>query len=505
MSLAQFREAPWKTSHGIYHDSSLAMTPAPEYASSEVILSSLYRFLGLPGMAEGIIPTRGRDVDRTVQRHRDRGTKPVDAALEADTFHSLLHSVLESPKLPKQSSRRFLQVAPLVPQVAAFSGSARLTSNSWPAGALVRRMIWLGETEQYPSDAIWKALFEALGVDDGDDIFARFLQAEIQTWAAGPAWQRLPADAEMSIKDIDDLGVCPARQLVRDVSAIVAAKNTMTRRQWTSLLEAVLRLGAVAHIAWLCDVHARTWNCVRQALAGSGPTNKAEARRAMFPDVLEYFSYGDRAIPRFTDLASQFLSARLGLNATLWALEKASVKIKGGLSSAEQVATLCSEVRAASDELGKLDIQAILSEVSERENHRLLCKKGIGSNILEFARHALGQRQAANPILRGYDQGYALRKKSVASSSPWVVGLGPVSVLALVHCSLADAAGPRSVRRLAQHLAAYGVTVDHREIASNDLGHQLRMLGLVLDSPDAESGMLLVPPFATQRHAGAMA
>lgn len=153
----------------------------------------------------------------------------------------------------------------------------------------------------------------------------------------------------------------------------------------------------------------------------------------------------------------------------------------------------------------KLDIQAILSEVSERENHRLLCKKGIGSNILEFARHALGQRQAANPILRGYDQGYALRKKSVASSSPWVVGLGPVSVLALVHCSLADAAGPRSVRRLAQHLAAYGVTVDHREIASNDLGHQLRMLGLVLDSPDAESGMLLVPPFATQRHAGAMA
>jgi hypothetical protein len=45
-------------------------------------------------------------------------------------------------------------------------------------------------------------------------------------------------------------------------------------------------------------------------------------------------------------------------------------------------------------------------------------------------------------------------------------------------------------------MAAYGIAVDGRDIARNDLGVQLRMLGLVLDSPDAESGMLLLPPFA---------
>ena len=48
-------------------------------------------------------------------------------------------------------------------------------------------------------------------------------------------------------------------------------------------------------------------------------------------------------------------------------------------------------------------------------------------------------------------------------------------------------------------MAAYGISVDHRDIARNDLGQQLRMLGLVLDSPDAESGMLLVPPFQAAR------
>ncbi|KAK0350539.1 hypothetical protein LTR94_028616, partial [Friedmanniomyces endolithicus] len=93
---------------------------------------------------------------------------------------------------------------------------------------------------------------------------------------------------------------------------------------------------------------------------------------------------------------------------------------------------------------------------------------------MEFARHVLGQRQAANPVLRGYDQGFSLRKRGTSNSSPWVVGLGPVSVLALVHCSLAGTTGPRSVRRLSQHLAGYGAIVDYRDIATNDLGHQLR-------------------------------
>lgn len=56
------------------------------------------------------------------------------------------------------------------------------------------------------------------------------------------------------------------------------------------------------------------------------------------------------------------------------------------------------------------------------------------------------------------------------------------------------------MHRLAQHMSQYGIDVEHRDIARNDLGHQLRMLGLVLDSPDAESGMLLVPPFAQLRN-----
>jgi hypothetical protein len=37
--------------------------------------------------------------------------------------------------------------------------------------------------------------------------------------------------------------------------------------------------------------------------------------------------------------------------------------------------------------------------------------------------------------------------------------------------------------------------VDPKDIGASELGQNLRMLGLVLDSPDAESGMLILPPF----------
>jgi len=496
LTLAMFREAPWQTSHATYAQSALAMTPAPEYASSEVILSSLYRAAGFQGLSEGAVPQAGRDLDREIQKFRNRKRPREGAALDADSFNMMLHSALESPKLPNQSSKRFLQVTPLVPQTAAFSGSARLAGSPWSPGALVRRMIWLGSSDPTAAEALWGKLFDALSVAGDDDIFARFLQRELAAWATEAEWARTPS-LVMPMLDTGDREVLrfPARQFVDDLGAVIEAKGALTRRQWTSLLEAVLRVGVVSHVLWLCEVHDRSWRCLRQALAGSGPATVEETREAMLPRTLAALSYGDRALATVKDQVSAFLLARLGLNATLWALAE-SGEVPGDLSTAAGLLSLCGAVRKSRHALARDGLAELVAEVQERENRTVICRKGIGSNIMEFARHVLGQRQTANAVLRGYDQGFALRKRGTSPSSPWVVGLGPVAVLAIVHCALSKTSGPRSVRRLAQHLQGYGISVDHRDIAQNDLGHQLRMLGLVLDSPDAESGMLLVPPFA---------
>lgn len=496
MSLSLFKESPWGKSHLAYGKGALAMSPAPEYATSEVVLSSLYRVIGLPGANESSVPSQGTKLQGLIRKAREKASPPKIGTLDADAFDTLLNSVLESPKRSNQSSKRFLQVTPLVPQLALFSGSPRLAGNPWTPGMLVRRMVWLGSPNQNAAETTWRKLFDALTVHENDDVFARFVQSEVEAWLPEPIWTFVPApsDGMPSFPDVGR-GAFPARQFVQDLNSVIASKSLLTRRQWTSLLEAVLRLGTVAHIIWLCELHSRIWACLSEALSGNGPRSASEARERMFPERFSFLPLSNKPLPGIRDSISRYLTARLGINATLWALDEAGEEPADVLGSAEGLVKVCDQVRRCCTGSLASEIRETVEELVDRETRTLLCRKGIGSNINEFVTYSLQQRLTANPRLRGYDQGYFLRKRGSHSSSPWIVMLGPVATIALVHCSLSDAAGPRSVHRLAQHLSQYGVMMDHRDIPQNELGHQLRLLGLVLDSPDAESGMLLVPPF----------
>lgn len=503
MSYEIFIQSPWKreNTHSVYKISSLSMNPAPEYASSEIILASLYRTIGFPNVSEGNVPQNGRNIEKKIQTLRDRNQAPPSGStVDLATWSSMLHGVLESPKLPNQSTKRFLQVVPLVPQLSVFSGSARLSSNSWPAGSLIRRMVWLGSTSDQEARKLWKDLFDALSVSENDDVFARWLNEEAECWTTEKDWKLIqPSETDLgriNFSDLNKIKFFPARQFVKDLRAIIDSKNLVTRRQWTSLLDSILRISAVAHITWICDVQSRIWKQLNESIHSRFDLNLNQLSEEIFPASPQYMTYGGKALNGIKDKVSSYLAARLGINNLLWALESINKQFSGNIDSPEGLFALIQHVDINRKKLLDVQVTKNFIDLKEKESRTLNCKKGIGSNLVEFATYVLGQRQTAVLLLRGYDQGYILKKKSSYSSSPWVVSLGPVAVLALVHCALSGISGPRSVFRLGQHLAAYGIAVDGRDIARNDLGVQLRMLGLVLDSPDAESGMLLLPPFA---------
>lgn len=505
MSLNEFRQAPWRNSHETYLESALGISPAPEYASSEVLLASLYRTIGFESNNERSVPQAGKELDKRIQKLRERNQHPPEGAvIEVDTWHTVMHGIMESPKLPNQSTKRFLQVTPLVPGTALFSGSARLSNNSWHAGGMIRRMICLGSKDQKSAEKLWRRLFDALSVTDTDDIYARWFEQEINSWGKElGCWSyvEIPEKESKGLTETDynNIQFLPARRFSRDLESIIQAKDSLTRRQWTSLLESILRLGAVSHVTWLCDVHSRIWRCLENTINNGVIYSEAAARDEIFPASSQYMVYGGKALQDIKDKISSYLRARLGINTLLWMLQKIEKPYVGDISSSAGIVDLCRHVEKHKTELKSAGINQAIEDILEQESRALLCKKGIGSNIFEFARHVLGQRQTALSLLRGYDQGYILKKSGKHQSSSWIISLGPVAVLALVHCALAGMGGPRSIRTLASHLGSYGVTVDKHDIARNDLGHQLRMLGLVLDSPDAESGMLLLPPFNTIR------
>ena len=500
MSFDQFQKEPWKFSHRAYDESVFNIRPAPEFSTAEVAVASLYRSSGFGDYKENDVPRAGRELDLLSSAARSKPDIP--GRIRADTWHSILHGVLESPKQPNQSSKRFLSLNPLVPNVAIYSGSARLAGNSWNPGALVKRMIQLGSANTQHGELVWQHLHEALSVGPNDDIWARWLQAEFsirhQTktkW--GPTnlatLDGLPESEKATLR-------YPAKQFVKDLEAIIQAKDSMTRRQWISLLESVVRLGTVSHMLWLCRVNDRLWRAIAKILGqgeGAVPSSEEKLRESIVMGERRTLSFGKAATPIIKDYASRYLVARLGLNLVLWALNESNVEVEK-LQSSGDLWNFLEIVKTHSSMLCSKNIIDSFLQLQDNETRTISCKKGIGSNLVEFGRHTLGQRQTTNDSLRGYDQGYFLHRRGEARNSPWVLTLGPVAVLAVVHCCLMEVNGPRSVQRLSEHLSCYGIEIDLEGINSSDLGRHLRMLGLVLDSPDAESGMLLIQPFANQ-------
>ena len=493
MSLERFLSAPWKNTHTAYEESVFNIRPAPEFATAEVLVASTYRSSGFKGHTESSVPGAGRQLDKASSKARKR---EVHGGITADTWRLILHGALESPKQPKQSSRRFLQLCPIVPDVALYSGSARLSGNSWDPGQLVQRMIQLGSSSRADAEALWAELHAALSVQADDDVWARWLQLEFEKrgTATTSRWRPTELADGPTLPDEEKVGLrAPAIQFVQDLAATIRAKSHMTRRQWVSLLEAVVRLGAVAHVLWLCDLNDRLWRASKSVVDGGEPASVEGLTTLIASGHEHYLVYGRPALPIIRELASRYLVSRLGLNLLLWRLAELGVSV-APIRSIKDVAAFLQLVERHRTAIAP-GFQMSLGSLEDGEARTLACKKGIGSNLVEFCRHALGQRQTADQILRGYDQGYQLKKRAEYASAPWIVSLGPVALLALVHCCLDEVSGPRSVQRLCEHLAWYGLDVDMDNIARSDLGRELRMLGLVLDSPDAESGMLLIPPF----------
>ena len=155
-------------------------------------------------------------------------------------------------------------------------------------------MVWLGAASPDDAKFVWSKLFTALSVYAHDDVFARFLQHEMAAWTPELTWREAPPEESASLATADRDGLAyPARQFTRDLVAVLEAKGAVTRRQWTSLLETVLRIGTVSHVVWRRHIHDRTWSCLRASVNGNGPRTVEEARAAMFPSSFSYLSYGD--------------------------------------------------------------------------------------------------------------------------------------------------------------------------------------------------------------------
>ena len=497
MPLSDYIQAPANNTHPSYKKAFFAIGRAPEYATGEVIIASLYREVGYKELSEKKVPSHGTKFFNRV-KSPPKMLMHRDDMISSKAWYSIINQVLKSPKQPNQSKKRFLQITPLVPEASFYTSAARLKGNPWNPGALIKIILAYGLDDPDQAASLWNHIFEKLSVDSTDDVWARYIAREIECWRPSGVdynWELNPYNDLVNLETDVRQVTYPAKQFVKDLRCILDLKEALDRRQWISLVESILRIGITSHVIWICSVQDKIWKAMDDALQGK-TFSKGDLVKYLSIPSRGYWVHGAKAEAYIKENARNYYLARLGINLMMHALEDAGeTGLTGSFRSLHSTCELLNRISAMASKIDRPKIREKFSLLVDREPRHLSCAKGIPANIFEFLSYTLRQRRTADEELRSYDQGYYMRKSGLYSAAPWIVSLGPASVISLAHCCTSTSRMPKTVVDFCDHLSGYGIFVQANDVPSNELGQTLRNLGLIVDSPDAEGGMVIVPPF----------
>lgn len=507
VTLAQFRERPFRHNHREYDRSCLNIGVQPEYATGDVLLGSCYRELQLVMVQESII-----DLEDVNQLPEQLGSDSV----QIEAWRFIFEQALRSPVRPGETSSRPLpQLVPLVPSLAKFSGVLGRPRSRWNPGRLAMYALACGVGPiGFPETA--RSLAKAIEVIDGeDDQFAIFLEQGTSSLLGD---QSRSVDESWQVPDLTWSHVpyrknpaapySPAEAFAQDLKEIIKLKPMLTRRQWCALVESILRLGLSTHVLWVCRLNFEVWLWALKVLDGHDPPSEDEVKSKLWSGHLGYGAFldgGQSSDSYFRRQVESYATARLGLNLLLHALQDAnsgwilSLQDGNGLTAVEQIKQLLCHLfdsRIHLSSAPKSWAMTQLGKILDEQASKVSGRSGSPKNLYEFLVHTLRRRPSKDPLLNEHDQGYLLAKLPGPRNAPWVVRPGPVLLLAMCYstCSAMREA-PVTLQHLASRFSFYGVRLSTGDLQEGEIASDLEALGVLVDSPDAGGGRLVLNPF----------
>lgn len=512
VTLALFRDRPFRHNHHQYDKSCLYFGVQPEYATGDVLLGSCYRELRLVLVQEGRVNLE--DVNQLPEQLSSDSD-------QIEMWQFIFDQALRSPIRPKEiSSRQLPQLVPLVPSFGKFSGVLGRPRSRWNPGRLVLFALACGVGPlDFPETA--RNLAMAIEVKDGEDEqFAIFLEQCISSTLGD---QRKTVDKKWQVPELTWTHVpyrkntsdplAPAEAFAQDLRELIKLKPSLTRRQWCALVESLLRLGLSTHVLWVCRLNFEVWRWALEILDGHDPPSEYEVENKLWSGHLGYGAFldgGQSSDSYFRRQVESYATARLGLNLLLHALDdfnpdwKLHFPDSQGLSAAKQIKQLLghfSDSRTYLPPDPKSWAITQLGRILDEQASKVSGRSGSPKNLLEFLTHTLRRRPSKDPLLNEHDQGYLLTKLSGPRNAPWVVRPGPVLLLAMCFCTWSSMRGaPVTLQHLANRFSFYGIRLSTGDLQEGDIAQDLEALGVLVDSPDAGGGRLVLNPFEESQH-----
>jgi hypothetical protein len=404
----------------------------------------------------------------------------------------------------KNSKGTVWPILPIVPALQNVSCFTRLTGNPWNPGAFAAGLIIRGSRDAGKAKNLLAQIAKSLGVEDeeNEDKWACILEKKMTTLEESWLGEQRPESVEIaedSQQHEIHTRVYPARAFTEDLPRLLQLKRHLTRRQWLSVMDSMLRIASAAELLWVARINCCLARMIEDAaegkgipstdgllagLSGDGPllSNQQLLDRQLSSQIREY-AHARIFIGELADL----IKVKGGL------LKR--VQSAGGLGSLKGIRSLLTAAKGKTKECKKARGQVVkLMDASPGFLHLNSSAKW-PAQCFFFTKGVLAQRVSADPEKAHFDQGYWGSKPGRARNAPWVFRVGPIGVLTMAHLAALRSAGAATASGLMTQLERYGIQVSLPDVLTGQVGTDLRNLGLVLDSPDAEGGMLIRSPF----------
>lgn len=500
-NLELFQKQPTKQGNYFkeYNLSFFSLSASPEYSMGEVCLASLTRALGSRVNEKevySINSQKGSEIRNFLESRWREFSKKHDIK---DNLFLFLKSPLagQSPKNPLE----YLNLYPITPQFSFVSNSARFGGNPWNPSEFIKGMIATGSPSKESAKSTWSKLFDALSVTESDDLWAQILNNIFSVndlvddkfyWKKKEFGDKLFDDYSFP-REVYNSQSFPAKSFCEKIDTLLELKKNTTRRQWISIFESFLRLAMGTHLIWICQLNIKLWQIIWQNPYRDGD-DLGSAVSGIFNEIttLELDSLSDPVLRR---ICGDYAEARMGINLVAhYFKEEHSCLVGDNFSNLPVLSKWLMEVKSLlNNETEQNKVKVMLLKMLSQNPKIQQGGASFSKNMFEFLKHSLGQKATADPKERNFDQGYWSVKKGYSRNSPWIVKLGPVSVITLVALAVHGKSG--SAADLTSFLSSFGIIINPDKLLVSSLGDSLIDLGLTTDNPDGEKGVIILNPF----------
>lgn len=427
----------------------------------------------------------------------------------------ILETMERVASIPASSGQKKFLTFPLVPIVPAISELGGFTlqkGRPWNPGAYVKKMIFRGAPDFDSGCELWKDLF---------DVFysPRLNPKESDAWAVvcDSAVQQVSSDLgihrdldfEQNINDSDkDWGDLeklfkrvPVKSFVQDLKVVLRLHENLTRKQWVSLMDCFLRLAVASDILWICQMGEGLAWLISGVCKGGDIPKVQDLPELLMPgdnQALASMIFEGEFVKILKRQVRNYSRSVLVIDQLLDDIKKNDAK---GLAQVEEkglkdsqtllkLLQLCKDLPSESFDSAE---QRVAKRIDENPQFSNLTRSQFWNCAHYYAlRYALGQRGTKERSKTHFDQGYWAK----VIGNKWKFSPGPLALFLMSHLSNEQNDGIATTSALQQKLLEYGYFIPLKELVSGRVGNDLRHLGLVVDCPDAQGGLIVRSPFA---------